>query len=137
MERGVTVERVQAAVGTLRAAGIATGMFLMWGYEGEQIEDIEATAAHVRNCRPDVFLTTLAYPIKGTPYFEQVKDRIVSAGPWHQTTDRNVVLRGRRSRRFYRYADDLLRASTDVNIDPAKIAQARAGLLDTQAEVDA
>jgi len=137
MERGVSVERVQAAVGSLRAAGIATGMFLMWGYEGEQIEDIEATASHVRNCRPDVFLTTLAYPIKGTPYFEHVKDRIVSTGPWHQTTDRNVALRGRRSRSFYRYADDLLRASAEVSIDPAKIAQARAGLLETDAEVEA
>jgi hypothetical protein len=79
----------------------------------------------------------LAYPIKGTPYFEHVKDRIVSTGPWHQTTDRNVALRGRRSRSFYRYADDLLRASAEVNIDPAKIAQARAGLLETDAEVEA
>jgi radical SAM superfamily enzyme YgiQ (UPF0313 family) len=68
MERGVRVEQVQEAVGLARSRGIESGMFLMWGYEGEQIEDIEATVEHVKVCRPDVFLTTVSYPIKGTGY---------------------------------------------------------------------
>ena len=42
----------------------------MWGYEGEELEDIEATIAHVKTSDPDVFFTTVAYPIKGTPYYE-------------------------------------------------------------------
>jgi hypothetical protein len=44
----------------------------MWGYEGEQIEDIEATVEHVKHCRPDEFLTTESYPIKGTGYYDTV-----------------------------------------------------------------
>ena len=43
MERGVTIEQVQSAVTLCRSRGIQTGMFLMWGYEGEELEDIEAT----------------------------------------------------------------------------------------------
>ena len=31
---------------------------------------------------PDIFLTTVSYPIKGTPYYDRVADRIESPGPW-------------------------------------------------------
>src|SRR5262249_48606602 len=63
MQRGVTVGQVRNAVGLCKSNGIQTGMFLMWGYEGEELEDIEATAEHVRECKPDVFFTTVSYPI--------------------------------------------------------------------------
>ena len=36
----------------LQASGIEAGMFVMLGYEGEEIGDIEATAAHVKAARP-------------------------------------------------------------------------------------
>ena len=64
MERGVTVEQVRQAVELCRQRGIETGMFLMWGYEGEQLADMEETIEHVKACLPDVFLTTVSYPIK-------------------------------------------------------------------------
>ena len=47
MDRGVKVEQVQRAVEMSRARKIQSGMFLMWGYEGEEMEDIEATIRHV------------------------------------------------------------------------------------------
>ncbi len=81
MQRGVKVEQVRDAVSLCRQNGIQTGMFLMWGYEGEEISDIEATVDHVKQCRPDVFFTTVSYPIKGTPYFEKVAPRLVSIRP--------------------------------------------------------
>lgn len=111
MERGVKVEQVRRAVELLRARGIETGMFLMWGYEGEEIADIEATVAHVEACLPDVFFTTVAYPIKGTPYFDEIESRLAADEPWEGRTDRQWRIRGRRSRRFYSYADTLLRSS--------------------------
>ncbi len=79
MERGVTVEQVQTAVALCRSAGIQTGMFLMWGYEGEELSDIEATVEHVKKTDPDIFFTTVAYPIKGTPYFSEVAERVESS----------------------------------------------------------
>ncbi len=137
MKRGVRIEQVHRAVDTLKARGIAAGMFLMWGYEGEQLDDIEATVEHVQRCRPDVFLTTVSYPLKGTPYFSEVSDRLVSIGDWRATTDRDLRIRGRHSRRYYNFADDLLEASMAPEPDTVGIAAAREGLHSTYAEVEA
>jgi radical SAM superfamily enzyme YgiQ (UPF0313 family) len=115
MERGVTVEQVQRAVAMAQSRGIQAGMFLMWGYEGEQIEDIEATVEHVKRTHPDVFFTTVAYPIKGTPYFEQVNSRVISPKSWQEASDRDYRIRGRHSRQFYKFADQLLRAEVELN----------------------
>ena len=94
MQRGVTVEQVQSAVAMCRQNGIQTGMFLMWGYEGEEIGDVEATIEHVRECRPDIFFTTVSYPIKGTPYFNKVAERLVSVKPWAASSDREIRIQG-------------------------------------------
>jgi len=109
MERGVKVEQVQKAVELSRSRGIQSGMFLMWGYEGEELQDIEATITHVKRANPDIFFTTVAYPIKGTPHFDRVADRLVQVRPWTESSDRDLMIRGRHSRKFYECADRLLR----------------------------
>src|SRR5581483_9280134 len=121
MQRGVKVEQVRQATALCKQNGIQTGMFLMWGYEGEEIGDIEATVDHVKACRPDVFFTTVSYPIKGTPYFEKVASRLVSIGSWERSTDRETRIRGRHSSQFYRHADELLRSATAEEPDPSRI----------------
>jgi anaerobic magnesium-protoporphyrin IX monomethyl ester cyclase len=108
MQRGVTVEQVQSAVALCKSRGIQTGMFLMWGYEGEELEDIEATISHVKKSDPDIFFTTVAYPIKGTPYFERNSGALVQLKPWRETSDRELTLLGRRDTEFYGFADRLL-----------------------------
>ena len=137
MQRGVTVAQVQNAVTLCKQHGIQTGMFLMWGYEGEEIEDIQATVDHVKQCRPDVFFTTVSYPIKGTPYFERVAPRLVSTLEWKRSSDRDIRIEGRHSRRFYQHADDLLRSEMAEEPDPLKIFAARNGLQQTWHEVEA
>jgi radical SAM superfamily enzyme YgiQ (UPF0313 family) len=109
MERGVKVEQVQSAVRMCRSRGIQTGMFLMWGYEGEELQDIEATISHVKQTSPDVFFTTLAYPIKGTGYFAEVQGRVINTKAWAETSDRESTVSGRRPREFYDTADRLLK----------------------------
>ena len=103
-------------------------MFLMWGYDGEDIADVEATIDHVKECRPDIFFTTVSYPIKGTPYFDKVAARLVSIKPWSSSTDREVQIRGRHSRRFYQYADELLRVEMSAQPDEGGDLAARNGL---------
>ncbi len=115
MQRGVKVEAVREAIALCRRYGIQTGMFLMWGYEGEELEDIEATIHHVRTSNPDIFFTTVSYPIKGTPYYKNVESRLVQLKPWAQTSDRELEIRGRRSREFYRVADQLLRHEVELS----------------------
>jgi len=134
-----------------RARKIQSGMFLMWGYEGEEMEDIEATIRHVSKAKPDIFFTTVSYPIKGTPYYQQVQSKLVQLKPWAQTSDREIMIAGRHSRAYYTHADKLLRdevqfakLSEDPIVNPAlledlrvSIRASRDGLLATQSEVEA
>jgi anaerobic magnesium-protoporphyrin IX monomethyl ester cyclase len=137
MQRGVTVEQVRKAVRLSKDNGIQTGMFLMWGYDGEEMEDVEATVEHVKACRPDVFFTTVSYPIKGTPYFDRVKDRLVPIAGWAESTDRDFRIKSRHSRTFYKYADELLRNEMAAQPDATSILAARQGLERSAAEVEA
>jgi anaerobic magnesium-protoporphyrin IX monomethyl ester cyclase len=137
MQRGVKVEQVRQAVSLCRSHGIQSGMFLMWGYEGEELSDVEATVDHVKQCRPDVFFTTVSYPIKGTPYFERVAQKLVNVRPWQESTDRDLMIEGRHSRQFYQHADELLRQTMAAAPDPAAIETARRALWQTSAEVEA
>jgi anaerobic magnesium-protoporphyrin IX monomethyl ester cyclase len=150
MERGVTVEQVQTAVALCRSAGIQTGMFLMWGYEGEDLSDIEATVEHVKKTDPDIFFTTVAYPIKGTPYFSEVAERVENPKSWSEGSDRDFRIRNRHSRQFYRFADKLLRSEVElkhlahraetnaatIRALQSGIADARSGLEATAAEIE-
>ena len=137
MQRGVKVEQVQDAIALFKARGIQTGMFLMWGYEGEELSDIEATVQHVKRCRPDIFFTTVSYPIKGTPYFDQISPKLVQIGEWEASTDRDVRVKGRHSREFYRRADALLHAELADSPDPSAIQSARLALTQSRQEVEA
>jgi len=140
MERGVTVEQVREAVALCRANGIQTGMFLMFGYEGEELSDIEETVDHVKSCLPDVFFTTVSYPIKGTPYYDEVASRLTVLQDWSNGSDRELKIAGRHSRRYYQFADQLLKsemAQLRTGIPDDRVDAARRGLLETFEEVEA
>ena len=104
MTRKVTVDQVHTAAALLRRRGIEVGMFIMLGYDGEQMSDLRATVDHLKRTSPDVFLTTVSYPIKGTPYYDTVSDRLASPKAWAESTDRDLVVRGRPVRRYYDFA---------------------------------
>ena len=80
------VEQVRRACELAQAHGIQVGMFLMWGYEGEELEDIAATVEHVKVTNPDIFFTTVSYPIKGTGYFDKVRDRVRAPIAWQEAS---------------------------------------------------
>jgi anaerobic magnesium-protoporphyrin IX monomethyl ester cyclase len=148
MQRGVKAEQVQWATRMAQKHGIQVGMFLMWGYEGETLEDIEATVDHVKKANPDIFFTTVAYPIKNTPYFLEVSDRVRLEKEWADATDRDYAIAGRHSRAYYKHADRWLRnevaafrlEATDQNEARAKrfeAEQAKTALLAAAGEVEA
>ena len=137
MERGVKVEQVQKAVELCRTRGIQSGMFLMWGYEDEQMPDIEATIQHVKRSQPDIFFTTVAYPIKGTPYYERTRDRLVQPQSWAQSSDRELKIKGRHSRKFYDYADRLLRDEVALSRLGTASSQNDASVVDLQSRIRA
>ncbi len=104
MRRKANILDVQAKTHMLQEKGIQVGMFIMLGYEGEEIADLQATVDHLKASNPKIFLTTVAYPIKGTQYYESVSGEIYSPREWGQRTDRDLGINGRYSERFYNHA---------------------------------
>lgn len=114
MKRGVRVEQIRSAVASCQARGIQAGIFLMWGYEREDMVDIDATIEHVKQTDPDVFLTTIAYPVKGTPFYDKIAPSLASPRAWAESSDRELIVRGRHTRRFYDFASRLLREEVQL-----------------------
>jgi radical SAM superfamily enzyme YgiQ (UPF0313 family) len=104
MKRRTNAERVRAMVQLLKKYGIEVGMFIMLGYEGEERADLEATVEHLKLAGPDTFLTTVAYPIKGTPYHASVADKVIARRTWEHGSDRDYTVQGRHSPRYYQFA---------------------------------
>ena len=106
MSRRVTTGQVQAMTHLARRAGIQVGMFIMLGYDGETRQDIEQTVRHLKRSTPDLVLTTVAYPIKGTAFYKKVADRLrLPDIPFEAWNDRMIEITGRYSRRFYWFAN--------------------------------
>jgi anaerobic magnesium-protoporphyrin IX monomethyl ester cyclase len=108
MQRRVSVEEIRHITRTARKYGIQTGLFVMLGYPGETISDIEETIMHLKLADADTFLTTVAYPIKGTAFYNEVSNHIVEQKDWSSGTDRNLKFSGRYPERFYWFANRYL-----------------------------
>jgi radical SAM superfamily enzyme YgiQ (UPF0313 family) len=96
---------------SLRAAEITHkyGMeFLSWvmlGYPGEDKSDIYRTRDLVVRARPDVLSLSVAFPIRGTAFHDEVKDRISRSRPfWRRTGENRMVWQGRYPDLFYAFA---------------------------------
>lgn len=107
MKRGVKAEQVQAMTQLAQRCGIETGMFLMWGFEDENRDDIAQTVEHVKKANPDLVLTTVSYPIKGTEYYNRMaaQNAVVNHLPWENSNDRDYKIRQRHSPRYYEYVN--------------------------------
>ena len=150
MKRRTKSERVIEMVHLLQQHGIEAGMFIMLGYDGEDLEDLQASVDLLKRSNPDLFLTTLAYPIKGTPYYKDVADRVIALKSWDEGSDRDFTVAGRHSRRFYSHATRWM--VNEVNLhkqrlkperDVTRLAKSfvnvqvgRAGMLLTRHEVE-
>ncbi len=110
MKRGVNREQVIRAATLARTAGIETGMFFMWGFMDEDYPDISDTVSLAAACRPDIALTTIAYPIKGTVFYEQLAQQgLLHQEPrFEQGTDRDIRIHNQPSPDLYTYANSLL-----------------------------
>lgn len=104
MDRRVEVEQVRDMIRMAKRYGIQAGTFIMVGYPGETKEDIFETARHLKSSDPDHFTITVAYPIKGTPLYEEVESRFIEQLSWDKSTDRDIDFKRTYTRRYYDYA---------------------------------
>jgi anaerobic magnesium-protoporphyrin IX monomethyl ester cyclase len=104
MDRRVDVNNVREMIVNVKEAGMEAGTFIMLGYPGEGWKEIRETISHLVRSKPSHFTITLAYPIAGTPLFDEVKSTLVTPGSWQTITDRDYDFKRRYSTRFYKYA---------------------------------
>jgi anaerobic magnesium-protoporphyrin IX monomethyl ester cyclase len=107
MTKGITVDDIRQAAEVCREAGIESYFYMMVGYPGETWQDIKMSARMLRETRPDAFSTTIAYPLPGTAFFEQVRDHLPDRArgmpDWDYTAENRLVFyRGTYSTAFYR-----------------------------------
>jgi anaerobic magnesium-protoporphyrin IX monomethyl ester cyclase len=104
MNRMVTIEKVAEMIGLTKHYGMEAGTFIMLGYPGETEKDIRATLDYLRHANPDHFTMTVAYPIKGTPFYQEVEADFLTDLPWEESTDRDIDFRRTYPRRYYDHA---------------------------------
>jgi radical SAM superfamily enzyme YgiQ (UPF0313 family) len=76
MNRGTRLAHVERTADALRKEGIRQFWFLMLGYPGETLEDIEATLQLFRRFSPEEYSVSIAVPVPGTRFYDTVKNRL-------------------------------------------------------------
>jgi anaerobic magnesium-protoporphyrin IX monomethyl ester cyclase len=102
MEKGITVDQVRVAVRALHAAGIRVGLFLQFGYPGEEWDDVQQTLALVRQTAPDDIGVSVSYPLPGTVFHERVRAQLGAKQNWVDSDDLAMMYRAAYPAAFYR-----------------------------------
>jgi radical SAM superfamily enzyme YgiQ (UPF0313 family) len=103
MKKGIRVEQIREAADLCRRAGIEIYFYIMLGYPGEEWADIVDTVNLLKDTRPDQFSSTVAYPLPGTEFYDQVQHRLLDAPDWDYTAENRLLFRRGHSTRFYRW----------------------------------
>jgi radical SAM superfamily enzyme YgiQ (UPF0313 family) len=148
MNKGAKVEQIYRAAKLCHQIGINTYFFMMVGYLSEEVEDLKLSAKMLRETLPDEFSTTIAYPLPGTTFYEQVRDRLMFESDWMLDWDytaENKLLfnRGKYNTTFYRWVGRWLNKEwEDARLEvghPYSLAQKadiKAGLYTSRAMVN-
>lgn len=113
MDRRVDVDVVKEAIQKTNSMDMETGTFIMLGYPGEDLDDINTTVQYLKDANPTHFTITIAYPIKGTSLYSDIEKDIITQPDWETSTDREIDFKRTYSRKFYDYA--VKRVVNEVN----------------------
>jgi radical SAM superfamily enzyme YgiQ (UPF0313 family) len=116
----------------------------MLGYPGEEWGDIRQTVELLKDTRPDRFSSTIAYPLPGTDFYEEVAQRLLDTPDWDYTAENRLLFEREYSTRFYRWVQRWLylewRAARlrhgDESVPYARRLRQRAGLCTARAMVE-
>lgn len=113
MHKGTTIDEIVTARARLRDAGIRVGFFIQLGYLGERLDDLLATRRLIELTRPDAIGVSVAYPLPGTPFHDQVKAQLGAKTNWDDSGDLAMMFEGTYDSAFYRRIRDLLHAQVE------------------------
>jgi radical SAM superfamily enzyme YgiQ (UPF0313 family) len=115
MRKGTTVAQVREAARITQELGMQAGFFILLGYPDETTADIRMTIDFLKETRPDVVGTSVAFPIKGTEFYERVENRLIQDENWSSRNQNKLLFKGKFPRLYYWFAARWL--VKEVNID--------------------
>ncbi|MEW6365372.1 MAG: radical SAM protein [Acidobacteriota bacterium] len=90
MEKGTKVDQVRRTADWMHALGIQMGVFIMYGYPGEEYPEILETLDLIRRIQPDQISMSVVHPMPGTGFYENVSASLssstASTGDYHEGT---------------------------------------------------
>jgi radical SAM superfamily enzyme YgiQ (UPF0313 family) len=104
MTKGTTVEQVRKAARITQEVGMQAGFFILLGYPDESTADIRKTINLLKETKPDVFGTSVAFPMKGTQFYERVQQRIIPDENWSSRNQNKLLFKGKYPRLYYWFA---------------------------------
>jgi radical SAM superfamily enzyme YgiQ (UPF0313 family) len=142
MRKGTQVPQVREAARITKELGMQAGFFILLGYPDETTADIRMTIDFLKETRPDVVGTSVAFPMKGTEFYERVQNRIITNDSWSSRNQNKLLFKGKYPRLYYWFAarwlvkevnvDRMWRMEkppyTRIAIESAKAAAARFGI---------
>jgi biotin synthase-like enzyme len=81
MDRRVDVSNVREMILLAKKHGIQAALSSWW-LSGETDADVQETLQHLKLSDPDHYTITVAYPIKGTPLYQEVEHQFTEMLPW-------------------------------------------------------
>lgn len=102
MEKELSVEQTHIATKILKKNGIKVGFFIQYGYPGEEFDDIKMTLALIKACQPDFIGISVSYPLKDTPFYNQVIKMMGEKKNWTDSGDLALMFPGKYPPDFYR-----------------------------------
>jgi radical SAM superfamily enzyme YgiQ (UPF0313 family) len=115
MTKGTTLAQVREAARITQEMGMQAGFFILLGYPDETTRDIQMTIDFLKETRPDVVGTSIAFPIKGTEFYKRVEERITPDENWSSRNQNKLLFKGKYPRLYYWFAARWL--VKEVNID--------------------
>ena len=104
MNRGTKLAQVERTAAALREAGIRQFWFLMLGYPGETMEDIEATLRLFRRFSPEEYSVSIAVPVPGTRFYDKVKGTLRrAASPSRRAGGSSLLFEAAYDEHLYRW----------------------------------
>jgi anaerobic magnesium-protoporphyrin IX monomethyl ester cyclase len=105
MDRRVDVMQTREMIRLAKQHGLEAGTFIMLGYPGETKQDIKETIEHLVQSNPSQYTITVAYPIKGTELYNEVKNEFLDQRlEWETSTDRDIDFKRTHPKQYYQYA---------------------------------
>lgn len=114
MDKGTNVSDIPIARERLRRGNMKACFFLQFGYPGETYEDIMCTVRLVRQALPDDIGVSVSYPLKGTKFYERVKEELGAKDHWDDSDDLAMMFQGPYRTPFYRRLHKLLHEDLEL-----------------------